>query len=208
MSRYIESVCKLCRREQTKLFLKGDKCYTKCVLEKRPGIPGMAKPQRGKPSAYAIRLREKQKLRRMVGVGERSFQHLVEAASKAKEASGDHLLRALELRLDNIVKRMGVATSLKTARQLVLHNHVKVGGKVVNIPSYTVKAGDVVGLNQKLRENVGVKLSLDTAKRLNNRPSFLEFNEGELSAKVTRLPERAEMSFPVTEQLIIEYYSK
>jgi small subunit ribosomal protein S4 len=208
MSRYIESVCKLCRREQTKLFLKGDKCYTKCVLEKRPTTPGMAKPQRGKPSAYSIRLREKQKLRRFVSMNERPFERLVANASRAKEASGDHLLRALELRLDNIVRRIGLATSLKTARQLVLHNHVKVGGKTVNIPSFSVKPGDVVAISGKLKENVGVKLSLETAKRLNNRPSFLEFNEGELSAKVTRLPERAEIAFPVTDQLIIEYYSK
>lgn len=208
MSRYIESVCKLCRREQTKLFLKGDKCYTKCVLEKRPTTPGMAKPQRGKPSAYAIRLREKQKLRRFISMNERPFERLVANASRAKEASGDHLLRSLELRLDNIVRRTGLATSLKTARQLVLHNHIKVGGKTVNIPSYAIKPGDVVALSSKLKENVGVKLSLDTAKRLNNRPSYLEFNEAELSAKITRNPERAEVSFPVTEQLIIEYYSK
>jgi small subunit ribosomal protein S4 len=208
MSRYIESVCKLCRREQTKLFLKGDKCYTKCVLEKRPTTPGMAKPQRGKPSAYAIRLREKQKLRRFISMNERPFERLVANASRAKEASGDHLLRSLELRLDNIVRRAGVATSLKTARQLVLHNHIKVGGKTVNIPSFAVKPGDVVTLSPKLKENVGVKLSLETSKRLNNRPSFLEFNEADFSAKVTRLPERAEVSFPVNDQLIIEYYSK
>ena len=208
MSRYINSVCKLCRREQTKLFLKGDKCYTKCVLEKRPTTPGMAKPQRGKPSAYAIRLREKQKLRRFISMNERPFERLVANASRAKEASGDHLLRALELRLDNIVRRTGIATSLKTARQLVLHNHIKVGGKTVNIPSYAIKPGDVIALSGKLKENVGVKLSLETAKRLNNRPSYLEFNEAEFSAKITRNPERAEISFPVTEQLIIEYYSK
>lgn len=208
MSRYTGSVCKLCRREQTKLFLKGDKCYTKCVFEKRPTTPGMAKPQRGKPSAYAIRLREKQKLRRFVSLNERPFERLVAAASKASEASGEFLLRSLEMRLDNVVRRMGLATSLKTARQLVLHNHVKVSGQTINIPSYAVKAGDVVMLAPKLKENVGIKLSLDTAKRLNNRPNFLEFNEGEFSAKVTRLPERAEMSFPVTDQLIIEYYSK
>lgn len=208
MSRYIEAVCKLCRREQTKLFLKGDKCYTKCVLEKRPTTPGMAKPQRGKPSAYSIRLREKQKLRRMVSINERPFERLVADASRAREASGDVLLRGLELRLDNIVKRMGVATSLKTARQLVLHKHVKVGGRTVNIPSFAVSAGDVVSVSPGLKENVGVKLSLDTAKRQNNRPSFIEFNENDLSAKVLRVPERSEMSFPVTEQLIIEYYSK
>lgn len=208
MSRYIESVCKLCRREQTKLFLKGDKCYTKCVLEKRPTTPGQAKPQRGKPSAFQIRLREKQKLRRLVSMNERPFERLVAEASKAKESSGDHLLRSLELRLDNMVRRMGVATSIKTARQLVLHGHVKVNGRFVNVPSFACKAGDVIVLSPKLKENVGVKLSLDTAKRLNQRPSFVEFNEAELSGKVTRLPERAEMSFPVTEQLIIEYYSK
>ena len=208
MSRYIGAVCRLCRREQTKLFLKGDKCYTKCILEKRPGGPGMAKPQRGKPSAYAIRLREKQKLRRMIAMNERPFEKLVALASKSREASGDHLLRALEMRLDNIVRRMGVATSLKTSRQLTLHNHVTVNGKTVNIPSYAVKTGDTITLKGKLKENVGVKLSLDTAKRLSNRPSFLEWDEEKLSAKVTRRPERAEMSFPVTEQLIIEYYSR
>ncbi|MBI4376129.1 MAG: 30S ribosomal protein S4 [Elusimicrobia bacterium] len=208
MARYIESVCKLCRREQMKLFLKGDKCYTKCVFEKRPTTPGMAKPQRGKPSPYAIRLREKQKLRRFISVNERPFERIVANASKSPEASGEFLLRALEMRLDNVIRRMGVATSLKTARQLVLHGHVKVSGKVVTIPSFQVDRGDVVALSPKLKENVGVKLSLDTAKRLNNRPSFLEFNEEGLLAKITRLPERAEMSFPVSEQLIIEYYSK
>lgn len=208
MSRYLESVCKLCRREQTKLFLKGDKCYTKCVLERRPTTPGVAKPQRGKPSAYQIRLREKQKLRRLIQINERPFERLVNEASSVREASGDVLLRKLELRLDNIVRRIGVATSLKTARQLVLHGHLKVNGKSVNIPSYAVKMGDVINLSPKLKENVGVKLSLDTAKRLNQRPPFIEWNEAELSAKVIRLPERPEMSFPVNDQLIIEYYSK
>ncbi len=208
MSRYTDAVCKLCRREQQKLFLKGDKCYTKCVLEKKPGIPGMAKPQRGKPSAYSIRLREKQKLRRMIQMNERPFARAAAAASEAREASGDHLLRGLELRLDNVVRRSGLSTSLKTARQLVRHGHIKVGGKKVSIPSYPVKAGDVISLNGKLKENVGVKLSLETAKKLNNRPSFLEFNEAELSAKVLRIPERSEMSFPINDQLIIEYYSR
>lgn len=208
MSRYIGSVCKLCRREQTKLFLKGDKCYTKCVLENRPGIPGMAKPQRGKPSEFAIRLREKQKLRRMVLMNETPFEHLVEKASKSSLSSGEHLLRSLEMRLDNVVRKIGFSTSLKTARQLVLHQHIRVQGKVVNIPSYAVKAGDVISLDPKLKENVGVKLSLDTATRQSSRPSYLEFNPMDLSGKVLRVPARAEMSFPVTEQLIIEYYSK
>lgn len=208
MARYTDAVCKLCRREQQKLFLKGDKCYTKCVLEKRPGIPGMAKPQRGKPSAFSIRLREKQKLRRMIQMNEKPFEHAVTNASAAREESGAALLRGLELRLDNIVRRMGVATSIKTARQLVLHGHVKIGGKVVDIPSYPVKPGAVVAVNVKMKENVGVKLSLETSKKLNNRPAFLEFNEGELSAKVLRIPERTETSFPINDQLIIEYYSR
>lgn len=208
MARYTDAVCKLCRREQQKLFLKGDKCYTKCVLEKRPGIPGMAKPQRGKPSAFSIRLREKQKLRRMIQMNERPFERAVTNASAAREASGDALLRGLELRLDNIVRRMGVATSIKTARQLVLHGHVKIGGKVVDIPSYPVKAGSVVSVNARLKENVGVKLSLETAKKLSNRPAFLEFDETALSAKVLRIPERGETTFPINDQLIIEYYSR
>ncbi|MBI4059967.1 MAG: 30S ribosomal protein S4 [Elusimicrobia bacterium] len=208
MARYTDAVCKLCRREQQKLFLKGDKCYTKCVLEKRPGIPGMAKPQRGKPSAFSIRLREKQKLRRMIQMNERPFERAVTNATASREASGDALLRGLELRLDNIIRRMGVATSIKTARQLVLHGHVKIGGKVVDIPSYPVKAGSVVSVNAKMKENVGVKLSLETSKKLNNRPAFLEFNEDAFSAKVLRIPERGETSFPINDQLIIEYYSR
>jgi small subunit ribosomal protein S4 len=208
MARYTDAVCKLCRREQQKLFLKGDKCYTKCVLEKRPGIPGVAKPQRGKPSAFSIRLREKQKLRRMIQMNERPFERAVTNASAAREESGAALLRGLELRLDNIVRRMGVATSIKTSRQLVLHGHVKIGGKVVDIPSYPVKPGAVVSVNVKLKENVGVKLSLETAKKLSNRPAFLEFDETALSAKVLRIPERTETSFPINDQLIIEYYSR
>ena len=208
MARYTDAVCKLCRREQQKLFLKGDKCYTKCVLEKRPGIPGMAKPQRGKPSAFSIRLREKQKLRRMIQMNERPFERAVTNAASAREASGDSLLRGLELRLDNIVRRMGVATSIKTSRQLVLHGHVKIAGKVVDIPSYPVKPGAVVSVNVKMKENVGVKLSLETAKKLSNRPAFLEFDETTLTAKVLRVPERGETSFPINDQLIIEYYSR
>lgn len=206
--RYTGPVCKLCRREQSKLFLKGDKCFSKCTFDKRPMPPGAARPQRGKPSAFAIRLREKQKLRRLVSMAEKPFERLVEEASRAHESSSDHLLRALELRLDNVVRRMGLATSLKQARQLVLHGHVKVGGRRVSVPSFAVKVGNVVALDARYKDNVGVKLSLETAKRLNQRPSYVEFNEGELSAKVVRQPERAEMSFPVNEQLIIEYYSK
>lgn len=208
MSRYLGSVCKLCRREQTKLFLKGEKCLTKCVLEKRPQTPGMAKPQRSKPSEFAIRLREKQKLRRMIFMNEKPFEQLVGKASKAAEASGDHLLRSIQMRLDNIVRQLGLATSIKAARQLVSHGHVKIAGRMVNIPSYLVKPGDLVSFDPRLRENVAVKLSLETAGKRNMRPAFLEFNENEFSGKILRQPERAESTFPVTEQLIIEHYSK
>lgn len=207
MANYSGPVCKLCRREQTKLFLKGDKCYTRCVLEKRPTKPGMAGVQRGKPSAYAVRLREKQKLRRFVLMNEKPFRRWVDEASQSPN-SGSGLLALLEMRLDNVVRRMGIASSLKTARQIVLHFHVKVNGRVVNIASYRCQVGDVISVSPKLQENVGVKLSLETALRLNNRPSYMEFDPNTLSAKILRLPERNDVSFPVSEQLIVEYYSR
>ena len=139
---------------------------------------------------------------------EKPFRNYLAEAERRRGVTGDNLLALLELRLDNVIKRMGVATSLKTARQLVKHGHVKIGGKKVSIPSYPVKAGEVISLSPKLKENVGVKLSLETAKKLNNRPSFLEFDETTLTAKVLRIPERSEMSFPINDQLIIEYYSR
>ena len=208
MARHIGPVCRLCRREQVKLFLKGDKCYTKCVLDKRQTTPGMAKPQRGKPSEYAVRLREKQKLRRLVLMTERPFERLYERATKATGKTGEALLRYLECRLDNVVRRMGLATSLKTARQFVFHGHVKVNGKRVNIPAFEVTPGDVIQLDPALKENVNVKLSLDTATRKGVRPSYLELDEATLTGKMVREPARDEISFPVTEQLIVEYYSK
>jgi len=208
MARYVGPVCKLCRREQTKLFLKGEKCFTKCVLDKRATIPGMAKPQRGKPSEYMIRLREKQKLRRMVMMTERPFAHLVAKASHATGKTGEELLKYLEVRLDNVVRRLGLAVSLKAARQLVLHGHIKVNGRGINIPSHQLEPGDTVVLSPKVKDSVGVKLSLETAARKSTRPPFLEFNEAELSGKLLRWPTREETSFPVTEQLIVEHYSR
>ncbi|MBI3547748.1 MAG: 30S ribosomal protein S4 [Elusimicrobia bacterium] len=208
MARYIGPVCKLCRREQTKLFLKGEKCFTKCILDKRATIPGMAKPQRSKPSEYMIRLREKQKLRRMASITERPFERLVTRASQSTGKTGEELLKFLECRLDNVVRRLGFAVSLKTSRQLVLHGHVRVDGRTVNIPSFEVKPGQVVQVNPKIKDNVGIKLGLDYAARKSTRPAFLEFNEAEFSGKLSRLPTREEMSFPVAEHLIVEYYSK
>ena len=208
MARYTGPVCKLCRREQTKLFLKGDKCYTKCVLDKRPTPPGPAKSMRSKPSTYSVRLREKQKLRRMTFMTEKPFARFLDIATKTKGASGLALLRLLDLRLDNVIRRAGFATSLRTARQLALHGHVKLQGRTARTPSALLDPGDVVTLDSGVKENVGVKLSLETAKRLNNRPAFLEVDEEKLSVKVLRVPERDEMSWPVNELLIIEYYSR
>ncbi|MBI5209223.1 MAG: 30S ribosomal protein S4 [Elusimicrobia bacterium] len=208
MSRYTGPNCKLCRREQVKLFLKGEKCATKCTLDKRASPPGAVKMRRGKVSEYGLRLREKQKLRKMVGMNETSFARVVEAASRAPMSTGEELLRLLEMRLDNICRRLGFAASTKAARQLVLHGHVKVSGKAVNIPSYVVKAGDVISLDPRMKENTAVKLSLETAQKKSQRPSFLEFNEDGLSGKVLRVPDRTETSFPVNEQLIVEYYSR
>lgn len=209
MARYIGPVCKLCRREQTKLFLKGEKCHAKCVLDKRETIPGMAKPQRSKPSEYMIRLREKQKLRRMVSITERPFERLVARASRSTGKTGEELLKYMEIRLDNLVRRLGFALSLKTARQLVLHGHIRVDGKTVNIPSFEVKPGSVISLDPAMKENANVKFSLDHAARKSARPAFMEWNGGEaLAGKLARWPAREEMTFPVTEQLIVEYYSK
>ncbi|MFH1723408.1 MAG: 30S ribosomal protein S4 [Elusimicrobiota bacterium] len=208
MARYTEAVCRLCRREQTKLFLKGEKCYTKCVLDSRPTPPGMAKPQRGKPSGYQIRLREKQKLRRMIMMTERPFRRLMDRASKTRGNSAAVLLRALETRLDNIVRRSGFATSLSTARQLVQHGHVRVNGKSINVPSYHVRVGDEVALNPKLKDNVNVKLALDFTQKKAQRPAFIEFDAEQLSAKLAHEPGRDESSFSVNDQLIVEYYSR
>jgi small subunit ribosomal protein S4 len=208
MARYTGAVCRLCRREQTKLFLKGEKCYTKCVLDNRPMPPGQAKPQRGKPSEYQIRLREKQKLRRMISMTERPFQNAMKQASRSRGNSAAVLMVSLEKRLDNVVRRLGLATSLNTARQLVQHCNVKVNGKVLNIPSYRVKVGDVVALDARLKDNAGVKLALEFAEKKAARPSYLELQSDGISGKLIREPAREETSFTVNDQLIVEYYSR
>jgi len=168
----------------------------------------MAKPQRGKPSEYQIRLREKQKLRRMINMTERPFHRRMKEANKASGNAAVVLLQSLETRLDNIVRRMGVATSLNTARQLVQHGHVRVNGKTLDIPSYQVKVGDTVSLSPKLKENVGVKLALEFSEKKAPVPSYMEFDGSKLAAKLTREPGRDETAFSVNDQLIIEYYSR
>ncbi|MFA5140713.1 MAG: 30S ribosomal protein S4 [Elusimicrobiota bacterium] len=208
MSRNTGPSCRLCRREQAKLFLKGEKCHTKCVLDARPTPPGMAKPQRGKPSEYQIRLREKQKLRRMIMMTERPLRRMVGKASRSTGKTAVVLLQNLELRLDNVVRRLGFSTSLAGARQLVQHGNVRVDGKKVAAASYRVRVGQIVSLNPKLKENVGVKLALEFAEKKSVRPAFVEFDAANLAGKVLREPAREEVSFPVNDQLVVEYYSR
>lgn len=209
MARYTGPVCKLCRREGVKLFLKGEKCFTKCVIEKRPNPPGPPpKKLRSKMTEYAIRLREKQKLRRMTGMTETPFRRVFALALRTEGNTGTEFLKLLEVRLDNVVRRLGMCSSLKTARQLVLHGHIKVNGRKVNVPSYSVGVGDAVSLDPELVENLAVKIGLQSAQRRSGRPPFLEFDEGTLTGRMSRFPSREEMTFPVQEQMIVEHYSK
>lgn len=226
VARYIGPVCKLCRREGVKLFLKGDRCFGKCPMEKEGVLPpGQHGARRaGKPTEYAKRLREKQKARRISGVLERQFRRLFDVAAHAAGNTGENLLRLLETRLDNVVRRLGFASSPRAARQLVSHDHVKVNGKSVNIASYQVQPGDVVSLTEGLRSNLFVKRSLHATSQ-RGLPAWLEWDgsvagavrgsmdtislEGvTLAGKIKAWPTRQEMSFPVNEQFIVELYSK
>ncbi|XTP68889.1 small subunit ribosomal protein S4 [Parelusimicrobium proximum] len=168
---------------------------------------GKGKPK-GKLSEYGVRLYEKQKAKFQSGMSEIPFRNLFDKASKLDGQTGEQFLRLLETRLDNIVRRIGFATSLKTARQLVLHRHIKVNGRVLNVPSYQLKIGDKVTLDPALKESVVVKQGLDDAEKRNIRPSFIEYNAEELTGKLLRMPDRAETSYGVNEQLIVEHYSK
>ncbi len=227
MARYIGPVCKICRREGVKLFLKGERCYAKCPIDKERAAvpPGQHGHRRaGKPTEYAKRLREKQKARRLSGVLERQFRRYFAVASHQKGNTGENLLRLLETRLDNVVRRLGFAGSLSAARQMARHGHVLVNDRRVNIPSYAVKPGDRVSLADFLRTNLFVLRSLNQAAQ-RGLPSWLELegNLGDavkrsqegglpegtaLAGKVKIWPSREEMSFPVNEQFIVELYSK
>lgn len=193
-----------------KLFLKGEKCFVKCILEKRPVPPGPARSRRRrtKLSEYAVRLREKQKLRYMAGVLEGHFQRLVRRATRVPGQTGQALLRFLDCRLDQVVRRVGLATSPKAARQLIAHGHVSVNRRRVHSPSYEVRPGDVVGLSPSMRENAGVQLSLQMAEKRSGCPAWLAWDPKTLEAKVLRHPSREESAFPIDEHLIVEYYSK
>jgi small subunit ribosomal protein S4 len=199
----------LCRREGTKLFLKGQRCLTdKCAIEKRNFPPGQhGKARKPKIVGYGLQLREKQKARRFYGILEDQFRGYFEAAAAGKDVTGEALLQMLERRLDNVVYRLGLATSRAGARQLVRHGHVFVAGQKVTIPSYQVAAGQEIEVKEKSRSMVAIERSLDLA---GNRsvPPWLQFDRGGMKGRVLSLPKREDVNFPIQEQMIVELYSK
>jgi small subunit ribosomal protein S4 len=210
MARYTDPSCKLCRREKQKLFLKGSKCFSeKCPIEKRnfpPGQHGMGR--RSKISEYGIQLREKQKVRRTYGMLETQFRNTFEKASQMRGITGDNLVKLLERRFDNVVYRLNIAPSRKAARQLILHGHVQVNGKHVNIPSYLLNPGDVIQLREASRKLEVVHESLKKTRGDTGVPSWLSLNKAELSGTFLAVPERADIPLNANEQLIVELYSK
>ena len=208
MARYKDAVCRICRREGDKLFLKGDRCYTdKCAIARRGYAPGQHGQGRKKMSEYGTQLREKQKAKRYYGLLENQFYHCFELASKMAGKTGENLLKVLESRLDNVVYRAGFAMSRPEARQLVSHGHFTVNGKPVNIPSYMVKAGDVVAIVEKSMSSDKIKGVLEANA---SRPAlnWLSVDKNKAQATVVNLPERGEIDLQVEEQLIVELYSK
>jgi small subunit ribosomal protein S4 len=208
VARYTGAVCRLCRREGLKLFLKGERCYTdKCAIERRnypPGEHGQARP---KFSEYSVQLREKQKLRRMYGVLEGQFRRYFEMADRAKGVTGEMLLQLLERRLDNIVYRVGFATSRSEARQLVRHGHFRVNGKKVNVPSYLVRAGDTVSVRERSQKVARIQGALELAQR-RGVPDWLEVTPESFAGRVKALPARSDLTMPINEKLVVELYSK
>lgn len=208
MARYTDAVCRLCRREGQKLFLKGERCYSaKCSIDRRGYAPGQHGQGRKKASEYGLQLRMKQKARRYYGVLEGQFHHYFEIAEKKPGVTGENLLRLLESRLDNVVYRLGWASSRAEARQLVVHGHYQVNGKRVNIPSYLLRADDVISVCEKSRSSEKIK-SVVEANASRPKPQWLDLNANTLEAKVLHLPSREEIDVPVEEHLIVEFYSK
>ena len=207
MARYTQSVCKLCRRERMKLFLKGAKCDTmKCPVERKPYPPGEHGRGRIRDSEYLLQLREKQKARRIYGVLEQQFRNLYQEASRQPGITGESLLRMLEQRIDNVVFRASFAASRNQARQFVRHGHVLVNGKRVTIPSYQVRPGDVVSIAPKTKSNIVIRHNLDTLDR--SVPAWLDVSSDKLELTVRSAPLREQIDVPVREQLIVELYSK
>ena len=208
MARYVGPVCRLCRREGMKLFLKGERCYTeKCAIEKRNMPPGQhGRLRKAKMVGYGVQLREKQKVKRIYGVLEDQFRRYFEMADRTRGITGETLLQLLERRLDNAVYRLGLATSRPQARQLVRHGHFLVNGKKVDVPSYSLKSGDTVAVRETSRQNPTILHATEEVKG-RGIPEWLSL-EGELGGKVVSMPTREQINLPVQEQLIVELYSK
>lgn len=208
MARYEGAVCRHCRSEGVKLFLKGEKCFTKCTLDRRPMPPGMhTQVRRRKVSDYRLQLRAKQRARRIYFLLEGQFRLYVDRASKMAGVTGMNLLRLLETRLDNVIYRVGFAASRRDARQLVSHGHVIVNGRTVNIPSYSVRIGDMITINQTSKEIDRIKNAADVAKQRTVVP-WLSADHDNLTAKVTAQPGREDVDQTIQEQLIVEFYSR
>ena len=209
MAKYNDAKCRLCRREGTKLLLKGDRCFTdKCAFDRRPYAPGQHGRARKKLSDYAVQLREKQKMKRTYGVLERQFRRYYAEASRRTGNTGEILFALLESRLDNVVYRMGFAMTRRQARQLVSHAHFTVNGKKVNIPSYQVKAGDVIEVRESSRSSAKFAKLVGPEAPVVALPSWLNREAGTLKGVVTKLPERSDIDYEVAEHLIVELYSK
>jgi small subunit ribosomal protein S4 len=207
MGRYIGPVCRLCRREGVKLFLKGEKCVTKCVLDRRRQPPGQHGELRRKQTEYGKRLREKQKLRRIYNVREEQFVRYFDMATKMPGNTGENFLQLLERRLDNVVYRLGFALSRNHARQLVVHGHIMVNGRTVDIPSYLVDVGDVISVKEDMHDNPDVRMALEVRGEW-TVPSWLSRDSESLTGRVLSLPTRDQIDVPVDENLVVEFYSR
>ena len=208
MARYSGSVCRLCRRENLKLFLKGERCYTdKCAIERRNYPPGQHGQARPKFSAYSIQLREKQKVKRMYGLLENQFRRTFAMAERLKGITGEALLVLLERRLDNVTYRMGFASSRADARMLVRHGHILVNGKRITIPSYLVRPTDVVSVREQSRQMERIVSALEGAQR-RGVPEWAEVDREGFSGRIKLLPTRSDITAPINEKLIVELYSK
>jgi small subunit ribosomal protein S4 len=208
LARYKESVCRLCRREGLKLYLKGDRCYTpRCAVDRRTYAPGQHGQGRKKVSEYGLQLREKQKTRRMYGILEGQFRRYFDRAERQQGVTGENLLRLLERRLDNVIYRLGLGASRNEARQLVRHGHFTVNGRKVNIPSFLVKAGDVIAVRDKSKNSPRIKELMERAAD-RTPPAWLEYDADPAVGRVVSLPARDQIDAPVQEHLIVELYSR
>lgn len=208
MARYTDSVCRLCRREGVKLFLKGDRCYgPKCAINRRPTPPGVhGQARQRKVSEYGMQLREKQKARRAYGMTEKQFARTFERATRVKGVTGENLLALLERRLDNVIYRLGLAPSRPMARQMVNHGHIRIDGKKVDIPSYSVKVGEVITVKERSRDMEHLKALREGPARI--VPKWLSLDAEQLTGTIAALPQRDDIDLSLEEQLIVEYYSR